>query len=69
MRMAANMSQRQLARELGWKQQSVLRLEKGERSVELIEFIDICRILGRSPTEVFALITASASKALPVEDK
>jgi len=58
MREEVKMSQRELARRLGWKQQSVIRLERGERSVELVEFIDICRILERDPNEVFALISS-----------
>ena len=60
MREAAHMTQQELAERLGWKQQSVSRIEKGERNIEVVELIDICRILKRDPVEVFASVAGSA---------
>ena len=63
LREAAGISQRELARQLGWHNASVIRMERGERSIEVVEFIDICRILGKEPEAVIANITENkASK-------
>ena len=56
MREEAQVSQRELARQLGWHNASVIRMERGERSIEVVEFIDICRLLGKDPQVVLGAI-------------
>ena len=48
-REAAGMTQAQLAERLGEYQSFVARLESGQRRVDVIEFIELGRILGFDP--------------------
>lgn len=48
LRAAAGLTQRQLARRLGCPQNTVLRIEQGERRIDLVEFWRICRACGAS---------------------
>lgn len=61
-RQEAGISQRELARQLGWHNASVLRMERGERAVEVVEFIRICRILGQDPSAILSLIDKESHK-------
>ena len=51
-RQAAGISQADLARKLGQRQQFVSKYESCERRLDAIEFIDICRALALDPTAV-----------------
>ena len=48
----AGLTQQQVADKLGKPQSFVAKYEKGERRLDLIEFIDICRAIGANPTEI-----------------
>jgi transcriptional regulator with XRE-family HTH domain len=49
LRRQAGLSQRQLADALGREQNLVGRIETGQRRVDLIEFVQICRACGVEP--------------------
>jgi transcriptional regulator with XRE-family HTH domain len=52
-REAAGMTQRELAAELNRPHSFVGRIEAGERRIDVIEFIEIARILGADPKRLF----------------
>ena len=49
----AGLTQRQLATRLRRPHSFVGRMEAGERRVDVVEFIEIARILGANPKEMF----------------
>ena len=64
MRKQAGMTQRDLADALGREQSFVGRIETGQRRVDLVEFVWICRACGADPAvEVARLVKAIAAKA------
>lgn len=52
MRKAAGLTQRELAKRLGTVQTVVVRVEQGERRLDLIEFYWFCRALEADPKKV-----------------
>lgn len=48
-RTKAGLTQRTLAERLGVRQSMVTRIELGQRSIEIGEFVSICRIVGEDP--------------------
>ncbi len=52
-RLAADLTQRELALALKRPHSFVGRMEAGERRVDIIEFIEIARILGADPKRIF----------------
>ena len=52
-RKKSGMTQRELARRIRRPRSFVGRLEAGERRVDVIEFIEIARVLGADPKELF----------------
>jgi ribosome-binding protein aMBF1 (putative translation factor) len=56
-RVAAGMSQRELSRRLDMPLTYVARVERGERMLDVVEFIDLVVALGQNPTEVLDRIT------------
>ena len=49
MRKRAAMTQRQLAKALGREQNLIGRIETGQRRIDLIEWVSICRACGADP--------------------
>jgi len=49
----AGLTQRQLATRLRRPHSFVGRMEAGERRVDVVEFIEIARVLGANPKEMF----------------
>jgi len=49
MRKGARLTQRQLGAALGREQNLVGRIETGQRRVDLVEFVWICRVCGADP--------------------
>lgn len=45
-RLEADMTQQQLADKLGRPQSFVSKIENGDRRIDVIEFLEICRLLG-----------------------
>ena len=57
LRMRAGMTQRQLAEAVGREQSFIGRIETGQRRVDLVEWITICRACGVDPeTEIAAQV-------------
>lgn len=52
-REAAGVSQRDLSKRLGESPPYVWSIERGERTVDLVEFMDIAKALGVDPVELF----------------
>ena len=57
-RHAAGLTQRQLAAKLKRSKTFVGRLEAGERQLNVLEFIEVARALGITPSELIAGIEA-----------
>jgi ribosome-binding protein aMBF1 (putative translation factor) len=53
----AGMTQRDLASRIKRPHSFVGRMEAGERRVDVIEFIEIARVLGADPKDLFAKLT------------
>ena len=57
LRRRAGLTQRGLAAALGREQNLVARIEQGQRRVDLVEWVQICRACGADPeAEVAALV-------------
>jgi transcriptional regulator with XRE-family HTH domain len=55
-RETAGVSQRELSKRLGESPPYIWAIERGERTVDLVEFMDIAVALGADPVELFARI-------------
>jgi len=55
-RKSAGLSQHELARRLKRSQSFIAKLEVGERRVDVVEFIEIARALGKQPTELLSRV-------------
>ena len=53
-RRGEGISQQELARRLKRSQSFIAKIEVGERRIDVVEFIEIARALGREPTELLA---------------
>lgn len=53
-RKAAKLSQAELATRLKTSQTAIARIESGERRVDVVEFIDMARVLRIDPREVLS---------------
>jgi transcriptional regulator with XRE-family HTH domain len=51
-RKAAKLSQAELASRLKTSQTAIARIESGERRIDVVEFIDLARVLKIDPREV-----------------
>jgi transcriptional regulator with XRE-family HTH domain len=56
----AGLSQRALARKLGVHASWVAKVELGERRLDVVEFIQVARALGRDPKRLFARVAMVA---------
>jgi DNA-binding XRE family transcriptional regulator len=48
------MTQEQLAEKLGWERSVISKIETGERTCSVWEFMAICRALGEKPSKMMA---------------
>lgn len=55
-RKSAGLSQHELARRLKRSQSFIAKLEVGERRLDVVEFIEIARALGKEPTELLSRV-------------
>ncbi|MHB1871972.1 MAG: helix-turn-helix domain-containing protein [Steroidobacteraceae bacterium] len=53
-RKEAGISQQELARRLKRSQSFIAKIEVGERRIDVVEFIEIARALGREPVDLLA---------------
>jgi transcriptional regulator with XRE-family HTH domain len=58
-REAAGLTQAQLAEKLGEYQSFVARLESGQRRVDVVEFLELAKVLGFNPREAIQALTKS----------
>lgn len=56
-RKAQGLSIRGLAERLGWSSSIIGKIETGDRRLDVIEFIEVCRALESSPHEGLEVIT------------
>lgn len=61
-RLAAELTQQQLARKLRKPQSFVSSYESGQRRIDVLEFLTILRAIGAPPIEVFKAIEKLTSK-------
>lgn len=55
-RLKAGLTQADLGAALGVAQTFVSKVERGERRVDVVEFVDICRALGADPLKVMRAV-------------
>lgn len=53
-------TQAEVAAALGKPQSFVAKYETGERRIDIVELVDIARVLGVSPTEIVAQIVSAS---------
>lgn len=58
-RQEAGMTQQQLADKLGRPQSFVSKVENGDRRLDVIEFLDICRLLGADAAALLKQVEAT----------
>lgn len=51
-RKEAGLTQSELASRLGKPQSYISKAERGERRIDVVEFIDLARVLGKEPSEL-----------------
>ena len=56
-RRAAGMTQVDLAQALGTDQSQVSKIERGERRLDVIDYLRICRAIGLDPAEPLRVVT------------
>jgi transcriptional regulator with XRE-family HTH domain len=57
-RKSAGLTQQDLADRLGKPQSFVSKYERGERRLDVVEFIDVARIMGADPGKIIAKLAA-----------
>lgn len=59
--MGAGLSARQLSLKLRMSPSYVARVERGERTLDVIEFLDLCRVLGVDSATILNEISRAAT--------
>jgi transcriptional regulator with XRE-family HTH domain len=65
MRKAAGLTQRQLAAALGREHNFIARIETGQRRLDLVELVQLCRACDADPEHQIARITKGILSLLP----
>ena len=60
-RVNAGLTQAALARKLGRPQSFVSKFERGERRLDVVEFLDVARAVGVDPARIVTALTRAAS--------
>ena len=63
-RKAAGLTQRQLAARIGRPYTMIANIERGERQIDVVEFVAIARALGFGEAELMARLGAAIGSAL-----
>ena len=61
-RRRANLTQQELAKRLSKPQSFVSEYERGQRRIDIIEFLRITRTIGANPLDTFSEITRSTAE-------
>lgn len=64
-REAAGLSQRDLSAKLGESHPYIWNIERGERTIDVVEFIDIAYALSIDPVALFTRVVPSSARILP----
>ncbi|MFN3465091.1 MAG: helix-turn-helix domain-containing protein [Terricaulis sp.] len=62
----AGVTQVELAERLGKPQQFISKIENGDRRVDLVEFVAVCRALRINPKDAFAAVLGRMPKAFDI---
>lgn len=62
----AGVTQVELAERLGKPQQFISKIENGDRRVDLVEFVAVCRALRIDPRDAFAAVLRRMPKAFDI---
>ena len=65
LRKRAGLTQRELARAVGREQNYIARIETGQRRVDLVELVQICRACRANPDEEVGRLVRRLTKLLP----
>jgi transcriptional regulator with XRE-family HTH domain len=65
LRKEAGMTQRQLAKAVGREQSYIGRIEPGQRRIDLVEWVGICRACGVDPEKTIAKLTRKVAALVP----
>ena len=65
LRRRAGLTQRQLAAALGREQNLVARIEQGQRRLDLVEWVQICRACGADPDAEIAELVRKIANLVP----
>jgi transcriptional regulator with XRE-family HTH domain len=65
LRKEAGLNQRQLAASLGREQNFIGRIETGQRRLDLVEWVEICRACGVDPETEIARLVRRISSLVP----
>lgn len=69
LRKRSGQTQRELAKALGREQSYVGRIETGQRRIDLIEWITICRACGRDPQAETRAVVAQLMVLVPARKR
>jgi transcriptional regulator with XRE-family HTH domain len=67
LRVRAKLSQRELASAVGREQSFIGRIETGQRRVDLVEWITICRACGADPEAEMGILVKRISMLVPAK--
>lgn len=65
MRKRAKFTQRDLAKALGREQNLVARIEQGQRRLDLVEWIQVCRACGTDPEKEISRLVKNIESLVP----
>lgn len=68
-RLLAGFTQEQLGSTLGNSQTFVSKFERGERRIDVVEFVEICDAFGADPEEILKAYLAKRSKETPTKSR
>ncbi|MFC4160723.1 helix-turn-helix domain-containing protein [Chitinimonas lacunae] len=60
----AGITQGSVAEAFGWPQSTLSHLERGSRRIDVVEFVDYCRVIGVDPRTVFNEFLQRSDKAV-----
>lgn len=65
-RQASGLTQAELAARVGKDQSFVSIIERGQRRVDVLEFVALARAMNADPTQLFEMVTRRLAKALKI---